>query len=782
MKIGFVSAAAAAAFLLWAAPAIAQVPQPVLQQAPVYGSFYKTGRSTDLSATVSSASQALPATGGTSAYVCNIGSNLGYVEVGTSTVAATVAGSFPVIAGQCVTLYATGLTHVAAITPTSTTTLTVALGWGTPFPGGGGSGSGGGGGGTSSSFSASFPSTGTAVGMSQGGNMVPLTGTSNNLNVQCANCSGSGVSTADQATFTAGSSLFAGAGGFFQTTATSNPLTTGQQGLFQVTAQRALFANLRNASGAELGIAAAPLQVSLANTGANATAILTTGTGGTFPVTQATAASLNATVVGTGTFAVQAAQSGTWNVGTVTTVTAVTSITNPITVSTHAITIASSGVASGAFASGAYASGSVSSGAFASGSLAAGSMVDLLTMRQTVAAGTVASNSLLAGGIYNSSPITMTNGQGAALQFDANGYLKVNTAAGAAAGGTSSNFGSAFPTPGTAIGTSDGTNMVALRSTGNAAWVGGNVAAAASDTGNPVKIGGKYSAAVVTALTDGQRGDAQLDSASNLKVSHGLVTNTLSGWTSATSLNATQTLIANHGAPAIVVQLNQTSTIAAGAVTFEGTYDGTNWVTVPVSQFVQPATFAPLTNPYTLVASTNQPFTILTQGFQSLRIKLSTQITGSATVTPFVVFLNDNPVINSLLNPASNCTATTCKVNVDQTTPQTTNLVAAAGLFNVTPTSCGGTIASGGTAQNAITAGASLRGFTIANTDTTEVMWISFTGTAVAGGSGSFPLAPATATSFAGLSSYTTPFGAGFNTNLSVIGATTSHPFSCTKW
>lgn len=46
-----------------------------------------------------------------------------------------------------------------------------------------------------------------------------------------------------------------------------------------------------------------------------------------FAVTQPTAASLNATVVGTGTFAVQAAQSGTWNIGTL------TSITNAVTVS-----------------------------------------------------------------------------------------------------------------------------------------------------------------------------------------------------------------------------------------------------------------------------------------------------------------------------------------------------------------------------------------------------------------------------------------------------------------
>lgn len=41
-------------------------------------------------------------------------------------------------------------------------------------------------------------------------------------------------------------------------------------------------------------------------------------------VSQATASNLNATVVGTGTFATQAAQSGTWNIGTVTAVTAIT--------------------------------------------------------------------------------------------------------------------------------------------------------------------------------------------------------------------------------------------------------------------------------------------------------------------------------------------------------------------------------------------------------------------------------------------------------------------------
>lgn len=121
--------------------------------------------------------------------------------------------------------------------------------------------SGGGSGGTSSTFGAAFPATGTAAGMSQGGNMVALTGTTGNLNVQCANCSGSGVSTVDEAAFTAATSIFAGTGGFFQTTATNNPLTNGQQGMLQLTAQRAAFANLRNASGTEVGTSAAEIFV-----------------------------------------------------------------------------------------------------------------------------------------------------------------------------------------------------------------------------------------------------------------------------------------------------------------------------------------------------------------------------------------------------------------------------------------------------------------------------------------------------------------------------------------
>ncbi len=104
------------------------------------------------------------------------------------------------------------------------------------------------------------------------------------------------------------------------------------------------------------------------------------------------------------------------------------------------------------------------------------------------------------------------------------------------------------------------------------------------------------------------------------------------------------------------------------------------------------------------------------------------------------------------------------------------------GQINVTLTDCSGSIAAGATAQNAFAAAATRRGFTVANIDTSEVLWISFTTTAAASGTGSYPLAPATATSFDGLASFTSPLGMGTNTALSVIAATTSHKYSCTVW
>lgn len=211
---------------------------------------------------------------------------------------------------------------------------------------------------------------------------------------------------------------------------------------------------------------------------ANTTAWLVTGTGGTFPATQsgswtvtaaqATAASLNATVVGTGTFAVQATQSGTWTVtgaggvfpvtqttspwivagqgtaGTaasaVMTVQGIASMT-PVQVSQatasslnatvvgtgtfvtqSAITAASGSIASGAVASGAFASGSIASGA-----LASGSQVDIVAEQTPISPTTAtATKGFLIGGQYNSTQATFTNGQQGALQISSRGEVKTN--------------------------------------------------------------------------------------------------------------------------------------------------------------------------------------------------------------------------------------------------------------------------------------------------------------------------------------------------------------------
>lgn len=68
------------------------------------------------------------------------------------------------------------------------------------------------------------------------------------------------------------------------------------------------------------------------------------------------------------------------------------------------------------------------------------------------------------------------------------------------------------------VGGSDGTNARTMKTdTSGNSMVVGNAASAATDSGNPVKVGGRYNTVAPT-LTDGQRGDLQLDSTGALKV------------------------------------------------------------------------------------------------------------------------------------------------------------------------------------------------------------------------------------------------------------------------
>lgn len=112
---------------------------------------------------------------------------------------------------------------------------------------------------------------GTAVGVSGTVTAVQPTGT--NLHFVCDSGCSSSTAPADASTFTPGTTSQSPIGGFYQTTATNNPLTNLQMGTPQLTATRALFMNPRNSSGVEIGTASTPIQVSIANTAVNATSI-----------------------------------------------------------------------------------------------------------------------------------------------------------------------------------------------------------------------------------------------------------------------------------------------------------------------------------------------------------------------------------------------------------------------------------------------------------------------------------------------------------------------------
>jgi hypothetical protein len=196
------------------------------------------------------------------------------------------------------------------------------------------------------------------------------------------------------------------------------------------------------------------------------------------------------------------------------------------------------------------------------------------------------------------------------------------------------------------------------------------VAAGTAPT-NGLAVLGQYST-TAPAPSGAQTLVEQLDQQGNQLGFPGIQFKTGAGWTSATTLNTLQyptgtTSVGQaNGAPAYLVQLDQTTTITGGAVTFQGTYDGTNWVTIPVAQVLNPQTLAQLTNPYTLVASTNTPFLIVSNGFTNIRANLTTVISGTATVTPYWATLPYGPFGNNNLAQIAGGTVVTAATGVQK--------------------------------------------------------------------------------------------------------------------
>jgi hypothetical protein len=240
-----------------------------------------------------------------------------------------------------------------------------------------------------------------------------------------------------------------------------------------------------------------------------------------------------------------------------------------------------------------------------------------------------------------------TDGDYEPLQVDASGRLHVQT-------GTVTVTGTVTTTPpsnaSTNVAQVGGASTATAASgvqkvgvVGNAGATLDAVVGAATAPTNQVVTGSVYNT-TAPAPTNGQSMAVQADQAGNERIFPGIALTTLSGWTSGTSVNATQTIFSNSGAKSVLVHLVQTSTISGGAITFEVSYDNTNWVTVPADAVLDPSSsMAQITLPYTLVASTNKPFMVSNKGWQGLRIKLSTAITGSATVTPNYALLPYEP-------------------------------------------------------------------------------------------------------------------------------------------
>jgi hypothetical protein len=198
-----------------------------------------------------------------------------------------------------------------------------------------------------------------------------------------------------------------------------------------------------------------------------------------------------------------------------------------------------------------------------------------------------------------------------------------------------------------------GVQKVGIVGNGGAS-VDGTIGAGTAPT-NAIVTGSIYNTSA-PAPTNGQAMALQADQAGNIRTFPGIALTTLSAWNSGTSLNATQNIFTNSGAASALVQLTQTTTLSAGAVTFEVTYDNSNWSTIPADCVLDPTstTFAQISVPYTVQASTNKAFLLSMNGAQGLRVKLSTQITGSGSVTPNYALLAYNPAASMIaLSPTA---------------------------------------------------------------------------------------------------------------------------------
>ena len=244
-------------------------------------------------------------------------------------------------------------------------------------------------------------------------------------------------------------------------------------------------------------------------------------------------------------------------------------------------------------------------------------------------------------------------------------------------------------------------------------------------------------------------------------------------WTTATEVNSTQTLFNGQNiTPTIInVQLDTSnSTFTTGAISFQVTGDGINWITIPTQLVLDPTSYGPISLPYTLVTNTMRNFLLLVAGYQGMRIILTTAITGasSPTVTPYwnavslshvvapVGIYESGPTsldsgqssslqLDSAANLKVNVVAGTVAVTGQLTAPTGTSTVEVAGIVGTSTVTVAGNVTV--TGQTVQVAGISAGTVAVAGTSTVEVAGIVGTSTVAVTGQIAGPVAAGTAAS-----------------------------------
>jgi hypothetical protein len=251
---------------------------------------------------------------------------------------------------------------------------------------------------------------------------------------------------------------------------------------------------------------------------------------------------------------------------------------------------------------------------------------------------------------------------------------------------------------------------------------------------------------------DGVNG-AVVSSVGGLSIGGSQTVPSTTSWTSATALNTANTVtVSNFNT--VTIAIVATTTLTGGAVTFEVSVDNTNWFPLACARI---DSFT-VESVYTLAASTNRAWATSVDGFLYFRVRLSTAITGTATVGVAIVAqaFAVEPIVSVGQATAANLNASvvlgaeTTKVigTVNMAASQSiavTQATAASLNATVTPIAItkGTQGATGFTVQDLKDAGRSpvtITGYQVAGTITTETLTslIKQTGGTAAGAATSF--------------------------------------------